>query len=440
MKTIHLDSFDCIKDVNFANYARQYVDIEKNTFSAIAQFGLDFETSDYLAQENEELREKLRSKGAVFANGDKSIHINWISDACIACRTGEASHTTFISLKCHRDCYFCFNPNQQNFDYYQHHFRQAELEVEEIAESGARLNYGALTGGEPLLHKAETVNFFTHLHQQFPQIHSRLYTAGDPLDRDTVSQLKHTGLSEIRFSIKIDDPPEKQARILRRIRLAREFIPSVMVEMPVIPGTTEEMRVLLSELDQIGVNGINLLEFCFPLNNAAAFRERGFSLKSPPYQVYYNYWYAGSSAIAKSENTALALMLFALENKLSLGVHYCSLENKHTGQIYQQNSQAVVDDTYYFSDKDYFLKCAKVFGPQSHDVGAILVEQKLSVKYDLQHNFIQFHPSSIHLLQALDIEICLSLNVVEQHSETEIYIKEVQLQHTTPSTFEFSDI
>ena len=43
-------------------------------------------------------------------------------------------------------------------------------------------------------------------------------------------------------------------------------------------------------------------------------------------------------AIAGSEAVCLDLIDFALESRLNLGVHYCSLENKHSGQIYQQNS------------------------------------------------------------------------------------------------------
>lgn len=31
------------------------------------------------------------------------------------------------------------------------------------------------------------------------------------------------------------------------------------------------------------------------------------------------------------------MLQYASEQSLKLGVHYCSLENKHTGQLYQQN-------------------------------------------------------------------------------------------------------
>ncbi|PWC12190.1 radical SAM protein [Brenneria corticis] len=440
MKTISQQTFQRIADPDFARYAERYIEIEKNTLRAIEQYGLAFDTAAEYRQESRKLQRQLRDKGAVFANSGKSIHINWISDACVACRTGEESYTAFLSLKCHRNCYFCFNQNQQDYEYYQHHLRQAAREVRQMSQQGAPLRYAALTGGEPLLHKQAATDFFAQLHDEFPAVHSRLYTAGDPLDRDTARKLQQSGLKEIRFSIKIDDPPEKQARIMRRIRLARDFIPTVMVEMPVIPGTLAQMRQLLRELDDIGVDGINLLEFCFPLSNAETFRHLGFELKYPPYQVYYNYWYAGGLAIANSENTALALMLFALDNGLKLGVHYCSLENKHTGQIYQQNHGRPVDDSYYFSPHDYFFKCAKVFGRAIDAVTAILAAHRQPVKRIAQYNCIQFHPSAIALLGELDIEVCLSLNVVERHSAAENYIKEVQLQHVTPSMFALSAI
>src|SRR3546814_2232120 len=105
----------------------------------------------------------------------------------------------------------------------------------------------------------------------------------------------------IRFSIKIDDPPDRQRRTLDRIALAKEYIPAVMVEMPVEPGSLLAMEHLFDEFERIGLDGINLLELCFPLTNAPAFRARGLLLKYPPYEVFYNSWYAGGLAIACSE-------------------------------------------------------------------------------------------------------------------------------------------
>ena len=274
-----------------------------------------------------------------------------------------------------------------------------------------------------------------------PSAHSRLYTAGDPLTESTAKALKRTGLKEIRFSIKIDDPPEKRRKVLERIAIARKYIPTVMVEMPVLPGTLTQMQDLLRKLDAIGIDGINLLELCFPLCNAAAYQERGFQLKYPPYEVYYNYWYAGGLAIAESENICLQLLLFALKEKLKLGVHYCSLENKHTGQVYQQNAHYSCDEFTLFSTQDYFLKSAKVFGKQSiHQAKKILAQHQQPFLLHAEHNCIQFSPQAITLLKGHVDEICITSSIVEFTSENDWVIKEVQLAETSPETFQISDI
>jgi pyruvate formate-lyase activating enzyme-like uncharacterized protein len=108
-----------------------------------------------------------------------------------------------------------------------------------------------------------------------------------------------------------------------------------MVEIPVLPGTLDEMKAVLTELDRLEIFGINLLEFCFPYNNVGIFRQRGYKIKARPYRVLYNYVYGGGLSVAGSEDVCLDLVDCAMDAGLTLGVHYCSLENKHTGQIYQ---------------------------------------------------------------------------------------------------------
>lgn len=107
------------------------------------------------------------------------------------------------------------------------------------------------------------------------------------------------GLDEIRFSVKLDGDealaPE-HARTLDAIERAVAFIPDVMVEMPVGPHDGLAMKELLVRLDAMGVRGVNLLEFGFPLCNAEAFAERGLELRQNPYPILYNYWYGGPAA------------------------------------------------------------------------------------------------------------------------------------------------
>jgi len=427
-----------LKNPAFRRYAEIYHKIYRSYISQIESNGLTLDENR--EPERQEKLTRLRDKGVKFRNDDKSLVINRFSPACEACQTGVGSFTYFISLKCHRHCYYCFNPNQENYDYYRAHKRDVIAELNEAYKKGTRLRYLALTGGEPLLYREDTVEFFKFARQKFPQAHTRLYTSGDLLTTATLHELQQAGLDEIRFSIKLEDPPEKQAHILTLMAESKAYIPQVVVEMPVIPGTLDAMKDLLLKLDAMGIFGINLLEFCFPWANAGVFREKGFKIKNPPHQVLYNYWYAGGLPVAGSELEILDLLEFALDRRLSIGIHYCSLENKHTGQIYQQNNGHHVAPWLYFSPKDYFFKSAKVFGEDIPQVEKVLKKKKITeYQVNPDYNYLEFSVRHIKLLKNLDVEIGVSYYVMEQRADGR-YLRELKIDLTTPQTFTMSDV
>lgn len=428
-----------IKNSRFSSYAGIYVQIYDDFMDQIRSTGIAIEKEDG-REETQRKIEGLRRRGAVVRNDAKSLYINRISPACLACQQGIGSKTFFISLRCNRHCFFCFNPNQEDYDYYSHHTRDCLQELDDIYQRGQEIRHVALTGGEPLLHLEETLAFFCTARDKFPGVDTRLYTAGDLADRDILAELQRAGLDEIRFSIRLHDPEEVRRRTYEHIGLAGEYIPRVMVEMPVLPGTLESMQEVLLELDRRGIYGINLLEFCFPFNNVDIYNERGYKIKNPPYRVLYDYWYGGGLPVARSEGECLDLMAFALEEKLKLGVHYCSLENKHSGQIYQQNYGRKVRDILYFSPRDYFLKSAKVFG--SDIPRAIEAFKKINYHgYHLnkRYHYLEFHVSHIQDLIGLDIEVGISTSVLERRQDGE-YLRELKVDLTYPGEFDLSDL
>ena len=426
-----------IKNPALRDYARRYVEIYDDFLAQIARYGLELETHDSRPQVVERL-ERLRHKGAHLRNENKSVYINNISPACVACQTGVASATYFISLRCHRDCFYCFNPNQENYEHFATEKRDLPAELKDMAAQRIRLQHLALTGGEPLLFKEQALNFFRTAQQEFPHAYTRLYTSGDQADAATLSALKEAGLQEIRFSIRMHDTEKARQFTLERIRLAKKYIPYVMVEMPVLPGTLEEMKSLLTELEWIGIFSINLLELCFPLNNTVEFQRRGYLIKTPPYRVLYNYWYAGGLPIAGSEELCLDLLEFALDSGFKMGVHYCSLENKHTGQVYQQNQAGTLSPTIYVSRKDFFLKTAKVFGEDIPKVKEIFERRRKITYQELpDYGYLEFNISHIRLLSNLNVEIGISTNILEQRDEGQV-IRELKVDLTTPQDFDFS--
>ena len=126
-----------------------------------------------------------------------------------------------------------------------------------------------------------------------------------------------------------------------------------------------------------------------------------------------------------------------MDEDLKIGVHYCSLENKHTGQIYQQNFGKKVSGRYYFSEKDFFFKSAKVFG---EDIPKVLerlhADHPRSTYMDTEHDYLEFHPSNISLLRDLDFEIGICYIVMETRQEGEV-MRELKVDLTYPDQFDF---
>ena len=429
------DNLHLIRNPVFREYAQMYLDIYEDFLSQASSFGLPFDTDSSLEEEIRKERSALGSKPEIMARCDGASFVyNCLSPACEVCKRGVGTLTSHISFRCHRSCFFCFNPNQGNYEGHLQQKNDWQMELEEYRRTGATLTHIALTGGEPLLYPEETIEFFRMARSLYPASHLRLYTSGDLLNEATLSALPSAGLSEIRFSYKMEDSKELQEKVLANMSLAKKYIPCVMVEMPVMPDMEEEMQKLLLRLDEMGVWGINLLELCFPFTHAEDFGGRGFRLRYPPYRTLYNYWYAGGLPVAGSELIALRLVRFAAEEGLRLGVHYCSLENKNFGQMYQQNHHPkLFHPTYHFSDRDYFLKTIKAFGQEAQTVRRIF-DKKGGGRYlyNGKAGYIQIHPRDVSLLQGEKMELALSVNVLEERGG-EIITRELKLLRITPA-------
>jgi pyruvate formate-lyase activating enzyme-like uncharacterized protein len=401
--------------------------IEQEYLEALRAQGIVFANRND-SEGKEAVINRLAKRGAIVRNKGASIHLNRLSSACIACTGDVGSNTFVLSLKCNRQCYFCFNPNQ--VDYQEHSQQLADWrgELDELGERPYPVTHIGLTGGEPLIHQAEALDFFKTVNERYPDIHTRLYTAGDLLDEKTLAHLRDAGLTEIRFSIKLDDPPELRDKVLDILASSRSYIPQVMVEMPVFPNTKAEMEELLIKLDGLGIFGINLLEFCFPRCNWEEFARRGFMLKNPPFPVLYDYQYAGGLPIAGSEELALELLEFALVKGLTLGIHYCSLENKHRDQIYQANMPYADALPYHELDSgDFFFKSIVVFDEDVTKLRVAATQCDVPFEEDPSDHSLQFKPSYLALLDGNDARFYCSYNIIELHAG-EATLRELKLE------------
>lgn len=436
IREVNSKTISAIRNPAFRSYAQRYIDIYQKFLAQVVGMGIQLAPEEN-SQVYFDAMQALTAAGAEVRNDAKSVVVNQLSPGCLACQTSIGSATFFISLQCHRDCFYCFNPNQENYDYFRENSVDVVTELRNLYASGEVIRQLALTGGEPLLNKSETMRFFQTAHELFPKASTRLYTCGDHSDAETLQQLKDAGLDEIRFSIRMTDLEKGRSFTLERIALAKQYIPRVMVEMPVLPDTLKEMKSILLRLDEIGIFGINLLELCFPFHNVEEFQRRGYRVKVQPFRVLYNYWYAGGLPIAGSESTCVELVNFALKSGLKLGVHYCSLENKHTGQVYRQNKDRSTSQTLIFSKKDYFLKSAKLFG-EDMAVAESIFQKKGFERYELnpEKNYLEFPVKRIDLLKKADVEIAISTNILEDRNGEQV-LRELRVDWTTPQLFEY---
>lgn len=410
-----------------AAWLSEYDAIQQEYIDSLAGFGVDFAPRDADLPQRRELLEKLRSRGARFRNGGASISAGPLSSACVACADDPGSRTFYLSLACNRDCYFCFNKNQVNYEADRLLKKNWRQEVDEFLEGAVPVTHVALTGGEPLLHVKEALSFFAHVHEAAPQAHLRLYSDGDFLDEGLAKQLADAGLQELRLSVKPDEPGAFEEAI-RRLAMAKQFIPDVMVEMPVAPDMLEEMKGLLLGMNAIGAFGINLLEFGYPMGDWAPFAARGYQIANPPFAIPYEYSYAGGLPVAGSELTCLQLLDWAMDQGLELGIHYCSLENKNRTQMHQQNTQARLDGALWlFNDEDFFWKTAKVFDGDVAVARQLLKAASVPYQEDPDEESLQFHPRHLPLVVGAGTLPVISFNVLENYPEG-IAVRELALR------------
>ena len=425
------ESLELIKGKRLRNDAARYVESYEEFMRGVSESGIELKECLAPDASNED---RFSDTDVRMGNGGRSWYYGRLSPACVDCRTGERSKTVFHTLSCNRDCFFCANKNQIDYDYFTKNLNDAEKELEQSAPASGYTSL-ALTGGEPLMLPEKAAAFYKFASRKYPEAHKRLYTNGDLLTDELGARLAEAGLNEIRISVKADQKGYP-AETLEKLSIAKRHIPCVMVEMPVIPGSVETMKALFLEMEQRGIDGINILELLYPWTNESDYIARGYKIKKKPYRVLYSYNYAGGLPIAGSEEACLELLEFAAEKKLKLNVHYCSLENKLTAQIYNQNAGAGLMPYEVMSDKDFFIKIARVYGTNANKARKYL-EKNDPGGYQLTDDFLEFHPRHISAFKDIG-EVALTYNVVERAEDCS-QMREVKIDLVYPEAFDYEN-
>lgn len=260
---------------------------------------------------NEERKGLLQSLShkVSYSFGENKIHTGKLSPGCLICGEGYWS-CMFINGLCTAHCFYCPQDRKMKEERPPTEDGITFDNAQDYVDYLEKFNFKGVgfSGGEPLLIFEKLLEYLRKIRERFGKvIYLWIYTNGDLVNQDKLKRLKEAGLDEIRFDISAKDYD------LRPVELAVNIINTVTVEIPAIPEDCEIVKKCLVKLQKIGVKHLHLHQL-----NATEYNYKNFSDRC------YTFLHRPSIPIFESEITALKLISYAIDNKISLPVNYCS--------------------------------------------------------------------------------------------------------------------
>ncbi|MFW5821446.1 MAG: radical SAM protein [Bacteroidota bacterium] len=265
------------------------------------------------------LEEKRRQLLLTFENQmlfkDTKPFYNHLSRGCEICGAGKWS-CLFITGKCNANCFYC--PSSQLKDEPPSTQSLTFPDPRDYAAYINRIGFKGVSfsGGEPLLFFDRTLRYLEEIRRKCsPDLYIWMYTNGILADQEKLKKLARRGLNEVRFDI------GATAFSLDRLKIAKNIIPAVTIEIPAIPEEKEKIIRLLPEMEKAGVKNLNLHQMRLTHHNAARLLKRKYTLLP-----------AEKPVVVESELTALEIMNYAKNHDINIGINYCSFFFKNRFQ------------------------------------------------------------------------------------------------------------
>lgn len=266
-------------------------------------------------------------------------YCNQLSKGCKLCGLGSWS-CLFITNKCNAGCFYC--PAAQQND----ELPATQSLTFETAEAYAdyinffKFKGVSFSGGEPLLFFDRTLHYLKTVRKMCaPEIYIWMYTNGILADSYKFRKLAAAGLYEVRFDI------GATGYKLDKVKIARNVIPNITIEIPAVPEEKERIKLLFPEMIEAGVTNLNLHQLRLTKHNAPKMLKRN-----------YTFIPAEQPIVLESEIAALELMEFARKNHLEIGINYCSFAFKNRFQkagFRKQLAQALADTDEKITQKGF---------------------------------------------------------------------------------------
>lgn len=268
-------------------------------------------TEEESAEANEKRQRLLQSLShkVTYSFAENKIHTGKLSPGCLICGAGYWS-CMFINGLCTAHCFFCPQDRKMKEERLPEEDGIVFENTQDYADYLEKFNFKGVgfSGGEPLLVFDKLLEYLGKIRERFgDKIYLWIYTNGSLVNEDKLKRLKKAGLNEIRFDISANNYD------LHPVELAAKAIDTATVEIPAIPKDYEIVKKCLVKLEKSGVKHLHIHQL-----NATEYNYKNFSERS------YTFIHSPSIPVFESEITALKLISWAIGNRISLPINYCS--------------------------------------------------------------------------------------------------------------------
>ncbi len=258
---------------------------------------------------------------------NESSYTKPLSPGCKMCAKGSKL-VLLVTGKCQSSCYYCplsFTKSGKDVIYADEWQLDNENDTQKILQEATSINAkgAGITGGDPLIVWDRVKTYISLLKDAFGQsFHIHLYTSG-LYNAEHIQDIVDQGLDEIRFH-----PPQEYWNKMEKKELAKTISDvtkldvDVGLEIPVIPGKTDEIISLIHWADTNHLKWINLNELEFSERNKDALIQQGYHVKNDL-----------SDAVYGSQKTASDVLHSIAVQDMDIGVHYCSVSFKDGIQL-----------------------------------------------------------------------------------------------------------
>ncbi len=366
------------------------------------------EEKDLFINERNELLKQLEELKVSGDFRNHKLYSESLSPGCRCCGEGFWS-CLFINRICSADCLFCPQDRgitEEALPYSDGQiFESADAYLEYFKKMGYR---GAgFTGGEPFLVLDRLCEYIDIIRQNTDSdTWIWAYTNGKQVTPESLERLKTSGLNELRFNIVATDYS------LDSVKIAKDYIDVVTVEIPAIPEDEEKLKSTLHLMEKARVDFLNLHQLYST--------EYNYNKMSPNYR--YMVTNDNLNQCVDSELTGLRILKYVLEMGVDLSVNFCNQSYK---SLFQSSGCAVrrahqiIQSWEGITEKGY-IRCIRAETKQEELVR--LFDSSRTKQghyfYDRKSGDLYVHSDLLHLLKEASADVVVEYWLAEASEDS----------------------